>query len=202
MSQMDPLRPMNGLVYKLRSEAYDAIGDLEAADEQRALAQMLAEEGKECCVCFEELRTTRLHPCNHSALCAACADGVRSRGSKCPICASPFVHIEFDVDGRFAVDTYTPATVGRGAASDELRSAVALAAQLTPMQIQALLGESEVNVAEAGGCRHANFCPFPCWVSFSLLTRRARVAGREIGTNAHIMAPLHQSPVRVVARVA
>jgi hypothetical protein len=147
---MDALRPTGGLVYKLRSVAYDAIGEVESANEQRALAQMLAEEGKECCVCFEALRTTRLHPCNHSALCAECADGVRSRGSKCPICAEPFVQIEFDVHGRFAIDTYTPATVGKGDASYELRSAVALAAQLTPVQIQALLGDSEGIVAEAG----------------------------------------------------
>jgi len=87
----------------------------------------------------------------HSALCAACAEGVRCRGSKCLICAEPFVQIEFDVHGRFAVDTYTP-TVGMGDASDELRTAVALAAQSTPAQIQALLGESEGNIAEAGRC--------------------------------------------------
>lgn len=79
---VDELRPTDSVVYTLRSEAYDAMGDVEAAAEQRTLAEMLT-EGKECCVCMEAVRNTRLHPCMHSALCAACAEGMRARGSKC-----------------------------------------------------------------------------------------------------------------------
>ena len=175
---VDELRPTDSVVYTLRSEAYDAMGDVEAAAEQRTLAEMLT-EGKECCVCMEAVRNTRLHPCMHSALCAACAEGMRARGSKCvarrppqfvssfvcpesppaeaalfarcPICCLTFVHIENDVHGRFAVDTFTP-TLCDGASGDHLRAAVMAAAQLTAGQVQTLLGdEIDAHAAEAVG---------------------------------------------------
>jgi hypothetical protein len=71
--------------------------------------------------------------------------------ARCPICCLTFVHIENDVHGRFAVDTFTP-TLCDGASGDHLRAAVMAAAQLTAGQVQTLLGdEIDAHAAEAVG---------------------------------------------------
>ena len=45
--------------------------------------------GAECVICMTEQRDTTIMPCRHMCLCADCAEDLRMRSNKCPICRTP-----------------------------------------------------------------------------------------------------------------
>lgn len=69
-------------IYGLPSSSADVIGvasEGEPAEYQNG-------EGLECVVCLSSDRDTIVLPCRHLCLCAECAENLRSRVDKCPIC--------------------------------------------------------------------------------------------------------------------
>lgn len=46
-------------------------------------------DGRECVICMSAPRNTTVLPCRHMCICDACADELRNRSSKCPICREP-----------------------------------------------------------------------------------------------------------------
>lgn len=65
------------------SSSSDTIGIADDLDAERAI---LGDDGKECVVCLSSDRDTIVLPCRHLCLCAECAENLRSRVDKCPIC--------------------------------------------------------------------------------------------------------------------
>ena len=52
---------------------------------------------KECIACLSNAKDTVVLPCRHMCLCSSCAEGVRSRADKCPLCRqhfSAFLHLK------------------------------------------------------------------------------------------------------------
>ena len=45
---------------------------------------------KECIACLSNAKDTVVLPCRHMCLCSACAEGVKSRSDKCPLCRQHF----------------------------------------------------------------------------------------------------------------
>ncbi|RUP47392.1 hypothetical protein BC936DRAFT_145788 [Jimgerdemannia flammicorona] len=45
---------------------------------------------RECVICISEAKSTVVLPCRHFCLCRDCAETLRLRNNKCPICRSPF----------------------------------------------------------------------------------------------------------------
>ncbi len=62
-------------------------------------------ERAECVVCMAAPRGTRLRPCCHALLCAACAADLVRRGDRCPACRAEVERCE---EGAFDA-TYAPA---------------------------------------------------------------------------------------------
>lgn len=54
--------------------------------ESLELNEQLLQESKECIICLSSIRDTIVLPCRHLCLCAECAESLRSRVDKCPIC--------------------------------------------------------------------------------------------------------------------
>ena len=48
-----------------------------------------AEAGEDCIICMSEPRTTAVLPCRHMCLCGDCAQMLRTKTTKCPICRGP-----------------------------------------------------------------------------------------------------------------
>lgn len=65
---------------------------------------MALESRRQCVVCMEAPRATRLHPCMHAALCVACAKDLHAKSLPCPICSGAFHHVEH---GTF-ITTWSP----------------------------------------------------------------------------------------------
>ncbi len=59
----------------------------------------------ECVVCMAAPRGTRLRPCCHALLCAACAADLMRRGDCCPACRAA---VELYEEGAFDA-SYAPA---------------------------------------------------------------------------------------------
>ena len=57
-----------------------------ALEEQAATPYEAATLTRECVVCMDAPRHTRLRPCCHSLLCEACASQLINRGDRCPGC--------------------------------------------------------------------------------------------------------------------
>lgn len=45
---------------------------------------------KECIACLSNVKDTVVLPCRHMCLCSTCAEGVRSRTDRCPLCRQHF----------------------------------------------------------------------------------------------------------------
>ncbi|XP_020592358.1 probable E3 ubiquitin-protein ligase LUL2 [Phalaenopsis equestris] len=67
---------LNGTRYELQ-EIY-GVGNFDGND-----------PGKECVVCLSELRDTAVLPCRHMCLCRECAEVLRYRTNRCPVCRQP-----------------------------------------------------------------------------------------------------------------
>jgi serine/threonine protein kinase len=64
-----------------------------------------AESIKECLMCMDATRRTRLRPCCHVLFCEGCAEHAQRAGLKCPMCSS---HVQEYEVGDFSA-TYVPA---------------------------------------------------------------------------------------------
>ena len=55
-------------------------------------ASMASSNGgsRECIACLSLPRDTIVLPCRHMCLCAGCAEGLRVRADKCPLCRQQF----------------------------------------------------------------------------------------------------------------
>lgn len=61
----------------------------ESSDNEAAEMRMQAARSQDtCCICFTAGKEAALVPCGHKALCLACAEVIKERGQKCPICRS------------------------------------------------------------------------------------------------------------------
>eukprot|EP01120_Amphizonella_sp_Union-15-10_P002870 TRINITY_DN13162_c0_g1_i1.p1 TRINITY_DN13162_c0_g1~~TRINITY_DN13162_c0_g1_i1.p1 ORF type:complete len:205 (+),score=24.95 TRINITY_DN13162_c0_g1_i1:42-617(+) len=56
--------------------------DIYGSDEQQ-------EDTSDCVICLTEPRSTIIIPCRHMCLCHQCAESLRDKSSKCPICRAP-----------------------------------------------------------------------------------------------------------------
>jgi hypothetical protein len=64
-----------------------------------------AESIKECLMCMDSTRRTRLRPCCHVLFCEGCAEHAQRAGLKCPMCSA---HVQEYEVGDFSA-TYVPA---------------------------------------------------------------------------------------------
>lgn len=69
-----------------RSASMDSIGGLGPTVADASIDQLADPDGKECVICLTVERDTIVLPCRHLCLCAECAESLRSRVDKCPIC--------------------------------------------------------------------------------------------------------------------
>lgn len=68
------------------------------------VALNVSEVPRECVVCMDRLRSTRLIPCGHAILCGSCASELLGRGERCPQCRGALSSYE---EGQFH-QTYVP----------------------------------------------------------------------------------------------
>merc|ERR1712007_336424 len=66
---------------KKKQEIHDALNSHSSTPNAKAVTR-----DKECALCLENPCGARLVPCNHTAMCYACAVLVHKYGSGCPIC--------------------------------------------------------------------------------------------------------------------
>ncbi|KAK3247708.1 hypothetical protein CYMTET_42801 [Cymbomonas tetramitiformis] len=99
-------RPHDGALYALRATIHTQTGDLDSAKKDDGQAELL-DDGKECIICMDRRRATRLTPCQHAALCAPCAETIAKKTKSCPICAVFIEQIEY---GDFLGATYNPSS--------------------------------------------------------------------------------------------
>ena len=59
-----------------------------------AAAALEAIQDRDCIVCMERERATRLQPCLHAILCLRCARDLAGRGAGCPYCDCPIAEVE------------------------------------------------------------------------------------------------------------
>jgi len=51
-----------------------------------ALVKDASQEARLCIICMSEVRSTRFAPCRHASCCEVCADELKRRNERCPIC--------------------------------------------------------------------------------------------------------------------
>ena len=100
------LEPTDRRAWALRSRAHRGLGNAERAEEDAAEAERRDPDSEAglCVVCLDEPRATRLNPCEHSVLCAPCAQECQDHHGACPICNTTIKAIEY---GTF-LGTFAP----------------------------------------------------------------------------------------------
>jgi hypothetical protein len=79
---------VDGTIYELQ-EIY-GIEERSAATEEHSAGPSAGNESDECCIiCMTDPRDTTVLPCRHLCLCVDCAQLLRVRSDRCPICRSP-----------------------------------------------------------------------------------------------------------------
>lgn len=57
---------------------------------------------RECVICISDPKSVAVLPCRHLCLCRDCAETLRARNNRCPICRSPFramICVELENEG-------------------------------------------------------------------------------------------------------
>ena len=65
------------------------------------------DSGSECVICMTNRKDTTVLPCRHMCMCSECADALRHRTNKCPICRNPIeslLHIKMQNRGQAQAD--------------------------------------------------------------------------------------------------
>ncbi|XP_034917852.1 probable E3 ubiquitin-protein ligase LUL4 isoform X2 [Populus alba] len=73
---------IDGIRYELREIFGIANSDGAGVDGE-------TDSGKECIICMTEPKDTAVLPCRHMCLCSGCAEELRCRSDRCPICRQP-----------------------------------------------------------------------------------------------------------------
>ena len=73
-----------------RMELYDIYGQPLTNNHSNGSLSSSSSSTRECIACLSNIRDTVVLPCRHMCLCSACAEDVRSRSDKCPLCRQHF----------------------------------------------------------------------------------------------------------------
>jgi len=128
------VEPNDRRAWASRAAAHAGLGNDAKAKEDVAEAakrEAAKEDAGLCVVCIDEPRATRLNPCEHSALCEACATECRETLGCCPICNTMIKAIEYGMFMNTFAPTNTAALGGLASAIKRAREENAQMATLS-----------------------------------------------------------------------